>query len=134
MINYIIATHGSMASGVKNTLGILIGEKKNLFFIDAYREDKPLEEQIKSLIDSIPESDLIVFFTDLTGGSVNQTVIRYLKDTRIHVISGFNLALILELMLTANENKLDESIKSSIELAKEQINYINQMIKEGLRD
>lgn len=130
MINYIIATHGSMASGVKHTLSILIGEKENLLFIDAYTNNIPLEEQIHQLLSCIPESDSIVIFTDLTGGSVNQTVLRFLGDTRIHVISGFNLALILELMLTADEEALEQSILSSIELAKEQMNYINQLLKE----
>ena len=48
LINFIIATHGHMASGTKNTLEI-ISQKNDVYVMSAYVDNDDLEAEVKKL-------------------------------------------------------------------------------------
>lgn len=72
-------------------------------------------------MDSIEEGEQGIIFTDLFGGSVNQTVVAELikqKNDQLFVISNSNLAIILSLVLTPeNEVFTKQSISEAIEIS-----------------
>ncbi len=127
-VQYIIATHGHMASGIHNSIEILLGNKENIYSIDCYVDDKDVEKEIKDITEiKYPNEDILIF-TDLYGGSVNQIATRIAND-RIHVVTGINLALVLELITL--DKITPEDINAAIEGAKSQIVYINDITIEN---
>ncbi len=122
-MKYIIATHGKMASGIKNTIEMLLGKREDIYALDAYVEDQEFSEALKKLLSSI-EDNYIYFFTDIVSGSVNQTVFNMLKDCRIHLITGINLPVIIECILRNKE--MDETeIATIVEEARQHLIYMN---------
>lgn len=128
-MKYICASHGCMASGVKNTIEMFLGEQNNIYAIDAYTERHDFVQEFLKLVSSFKIQERIIVFTDVFSGSVNQTIIRYLNDFDMIVITGFNLPLIMEIIMR-QEDLDNEEINKIIKQAKEQIIYVNPLVNE----
>ena len=71
MKQILIATHGKMASGIRYTAELIVGQLAEITTIDAYvTPEDNVEEQFKEFFEKHKE-DRIIVFTDLMGGSVN---------------------------------------------------------------
>jgi fructoselysine/glucoselysine PTS system EIIA component len=126
--NFLIATHGQFARGVKSSLDIIIGQTENLFLIEAYvEENKGIESEMEAILKNIGERDELIIFTDLLGGSITNQVLRSTQGRNVHVVSGFNLALLIEVLMAGADIPAPEVIESAIANAKEQIAYVNKL-------
>lgn len=126
-MKYVIATHGYLADGYVSSIKILT-HKEDIYAINAYVEDaSDVNVQLKTLLDSFDKDEEVLIFTDLISGSTTQYVSHYLKDKNVKCITGINLPLILECILTMQPID-DEFIEKAIEGAKEQILYVNKFI------
>ncbi|WP_295721124.1 hypothetical protein [Mucilaginibacter sp.] len=131
MRKFLIATHGAFANGVKSSLEIIIGETENLFLIGAYLDQNvSVEDELKPILDSLSDDDELIIFTDLLGGSVNNIMLREALRENVHILSGFNLPLLIEVILSDNDTPVAEVIESAIENAKAQLAYVNKLIEE----
>lgn len=121
MRHILIATHGLLASGARSTMEFLIGNVDNVDYITAYVDgQKPINEQIEEYFAKIPQEDEVVIFTDIKGGSVNQKMIPYCVRENTFLVSGFNLAVLIEVTMTP-EKLTNEFLKAKIEEAREQL-------------
>ncbi|MEG0564100.1 PTS sugar transporter subunit IIA [Anaerorhabdus sp.] len=126
-MKYVIATHGKMASGIKNTIEMLIGKNENIFAIDAYIKDQNFENDFDELVNSFDNDEQIFIFTDICSGSVNQIVSAHV-NSNIKVICGMNLPVVIEIVLRDKELS-DNEIQEIVNLSKNQIIYLNNHIK-----
>lgn len=102
MRKYLIASHGRLASGIKNSIEIVTGMGKSIEVIEAYIDDSDYTNQISDFVKAVEEVDQIVIFTDLYGGSVNQKVVLEVKDSQkenIFIITGMNLSIMMSILL-----------------------------------
>lgn len=115
---FLVATHGKLASGFQNSLMILADRGADLAVVDAYLTNEDYTPIINNFIKSVSNDEQGIIFTDLYGGSVNQTAVTELmrnKKEQIFVISNSNLAIILTLVLTSeSEVFTQESINQAI--------------------
>lgn len=126
MRKLLIATHGYLADGVKSSINILCGEKSEVTYLNAYVEDGDIKENVKDFFNEYKAEDEVIVFTDLYGGSVNQICAEYINKENVHLISGFNLALVLEL-LYKDEPLTNEVIRKEVENARNQLVYVNDI-------
>ena len=84
MQKIIVASHGYFASGIEDSIKILIGERDNIDFISAYRDNIPdskvLKEKIKNILEKNKENTVIMF-TDIKGAFLYNKKIVTKKDT-----------------------------------------------------
>lgn len=108
MRRILIATHGKMASGAKATVELLLGKMADITTIDAYvnPEDNP-EEQMEEFF-SRTAGEQVVVLSDLQGGSVNQKLLKYTEDPKVILITGFNLAILIQIMMAPDPISLEE--------------------------
>lgn len=126
MRKILIATHGNLANGIKSSIDILSGEKNNIFYLNAYVDGTNIDEYISSFFKNLTSNDEAVVFTDILGGSVNQKFVKYCNMPNVHLISGFNLPIILEVIL--NNDKLSKDfINKKILECREQLIYVNEL-------
>ena len=126
---FLIATHGTFAAGVKSSLDIIIGAMEHVFLIQAYVGSLPgIEEQIRHVLEQLSETDELIVFTDILGGSITNQVLQHALKPHVHVISGFNLPLLIEIMMADTETSVEETIASAIDSAKEQMTYVNKLL------
>ena len=72
MKQILIATHGKMASGIRYTAELIVGQMAEIETIDAYvTPEDNVEKKFKEYFQK-HEHDRVIVFTDLMGGSVNQ--------------------------------------------------------------
>ena len=118
MIKYLLASHRNFADGSKSFLEFMIGKTYALYTLNAFMDDADLNDQIKDTFEEIGDFEQLIIFCDIHGGSVEQAIFKYIYGStqNIKMISGYNLALVLEIMIrnkVMDESELLECIKSA---------------------
>ena len=132
MKKVLIATHGKMASGIKSTVELLIGQMAEITTIDAYVDPEvDIVQQMKAFFENKKEGEQVFVFTDLQGGSVNQKLISYSKDPEVILITGFNLAVLLSVIM-AGDKVTQEDVEGYIDEAREQLKVISLAEKQDV--
>lgn len=129
----VIASHGELASGVVNSLEMIIGEVSHIETIAAYT-DKDVDYS-KVILETVKkhnfDKEKMIVLTDLLGGSVNSEFMKYIDDYPFYLVSGFNLALVLEVALL---NDVDlTSLKEVVDKSSEAI-IIGNIVENDLED
>lgn len=121
----LITTHGNFAEGICSAAKIIVGELKDVTFINAYVDDIDIKNELKVYF---AKNDNVLVLTDLFGGSVNQEVMKYKESNHLQIITGINLPLILEILIANNNYDLDlREILEIVDSSKKQIIYVNQL-------
>ena len=129
MRKFLIAAHGTLPEGIQSSLEIIMGSLENVFLIQAYvGENKSLKEEIESVLEHIDNEDELVVFTDLMGGSVTNQILQYALKENVFIISGFNLPLLLEVLLADPSSPVLEVIETGINNARNQIVFVNKLL------
>lgn len=129
-LKIVLATHGFMAKGMKNSVELLLGKRDNICVINAYTDDSDLEEQFNEHFHDIGKEEQVLVFTDLYGGSVNQFVQSKLNDYRIELLASVNMSLVLEFAARDQESYDEDEIEAILNGAREQMCYVNQEMKK----
>ena len=125
MIDIIVTGHGNFASGLMSSVDLIAGKQENVIGIDFTQNDntKILQEKIESAINDLGND--IIILCDLAGGSPFKTAVTLgnslFKDRNIHVISGTNLGMLLEVILMRDEMSVDELLNLAVESGKRAI-------------
>lgn len=129
MRKFLIAAHGTLPAGIQSSLEIIMGSLENVFLIQAYvGENKSLKEEIDFVLEHINTDDELIVFTDLMGGSVTNQILQYALKENVFIISGFNLPLLLEILLADPSTPVLEVIEAGINNARNQIVFVNKLI------
>jgi len=129
MRKFLIATHGTFSAGAKSSLAMIIGSTENLFIIQAYVDgNKDIEEEVQTITSRVGVEDELIVFTDILGGSVTNQLLQQITRPNVHVVSGFNLPLLIDIMLADAATPAAEVIEEAIINAKEQMVYVTKLI------
>jgi fructoselysine and glucoselysine-specific PTS system IIA component len=129
---FLIATHGALAQGMLSSLHIIIGVTENIELLPAYLdESKPLEEELDRLFGTLAEGEEWVVFSDLLGGSVTNKLVQATAGKPVHIVAGFNLPLVIEVVLSDPETPIDEILEPAILRAKDQLVYVNALLSSN---
>ena len=58
----------------------------------------------------------------------------YISRANTNLITGMNLALVLQIIMMEQEKEGSEALRAPIEEAKTQMIYVNDMMKGGIED
>ena len=130
MTQIVLASHGGLADGARDTLDMIVGDVSNVHTISLARDDKDqIEDRALALIDSFDPSDAVYVLTDMLGSSVNnQMVSLQAKRPEVTVISGMNLPLILEIALS-DTPRSEEALTAIIEQSRAGIQNIAALMR-----
>lgn len=112
MNKILIVTHSTLAEGLYNSIKLLIGDVKNVSYIDAYIDDSDWTKQLDEFFKDFNKLNTYIVFTDLYGGSVNQQLVQYQKQFNFILITGTNLPVLLATALAPKQ--LSKQAMSSI--------------------
>lgn len=120
MMEYLIATHSYMASGLRDAVEMLTGKKQNITVINAYIDSDNFETELERTLQTISSQNIIVL-TDLLSGSVNQALMRYKGDKHLYLTAGVNLPFALALLGNDEDADPEAWLRSCVEQAREQM-------------
>ena len=134
MRKILLATHGDFAAGILNAAELILGKIENVQVLCAYLDPtENFSEKAKTVVSSIAEGDEMIVVTDIFGGSVNNEFIKYLDHQGMYLISGLNLPLLIELVLS-QENDTEKMISEIISQMSKQICYCNRLVIDETTD
>ena len=113
MLKLFISSHGHLASGIKSSLDILLGNSDNVVAFDAYVNQDNLADQLNKFYETVNDHDEVILLSDLYGGSVNNEMMLHLNRANTRLVTGVNLALVFE--LACKQSVTDEQLKEIIE-------------------
>lgn len=125
-----IATHGHYAEGIISALNLLVGDDHGVTPICAYCGEIGSTAELAVRFEAIAQHSLsqgkeLVLFTDMPGGSVNNTAVQMLvKYPHAHVISGANLIMLMEFCLSEHYDT-SSRIQDAITAASGAMQYMN---------
>lgn len=130
---YIFASHGTLASGVLNSVELILGKRNNVLTLCAYvDEGVDLSQQVDALMAQIPQDAEVIALTDIFAGSVNNEFVRYLSRDHFHLLAGINLPLVIDLFMSEEEGNAAQIISAALMNSKENIQYCNQTITSAM--
>lgn len=99
MNQIILASHGGMSAGLKDTLELILGELPNVHAVATTRDEtEPITAATRRLLDGFNPEDKVYVLTDVIGGSVNNDMMTLLAESPdLTVICGTNVCLALTL-------------------------------------
>ncbi|HAT1644565.1 TPA: PTS fructose transporter subunit IIA [Raoultella planticola] len=127
-----IATHGRYAEGIVSGLNLLIGEDHGVTPVCAYCGDIGSTAELAVRFEDIAtraadKGHELVLFTDMSGGSVNNTAVQMLiRHPHVHVISGANLIMLMEFCMSEHSDTALR-LQDAIIAAKEAMQYMNDL-------
>jgi fructoselysine/glucoselysine PTS system EIIA component len=153
---FLIATHGALASGFRSSLELIAGAGDSVVLLQAYLDDsKPVDEELARIFaragdgveagagDGVGTGGVAdgtgdglkagadeewVVFSDLLGGSITNQLVQAAAGKNVHIIAGFNLPLLLEMVLADPEEPISSILETAIDRAREQLVYVNPLI------
>lgn len=128
----LLVSHGDLACGLCMTAQKFFGAS-NIYYanVDLETGTTGLIEKVNKYLDEWKDEQVVVC-SDLKGGSANQTVAQMLGEHEFFLISGMNLALVLQLIMC---QEVDEAtLKNMIEEAKNDLVFVNDILKNVSQD
>lgn len=137
MYEIIVATHGKLSEGFRDTIDMVMGERKGVYFIEFSQNDEVenIREKFINTINSIKNENEILILTDLFGGTPCNTAIKIALESKlkIRILSGVNLPMLIEAVLN-QDNILDEVIESILSSSKQGIMNIDFNSQVSIED
>jgi fructoselysine/glucoselysine PTS system EIIA component len=129
-IEVLLCTHGDFAHGIKDSIHLICGEVAFLHALGVKPEDtvETVKEGIEAFLAQASEEKTKIIITDIMGGSPTQAAFTYATRDKVLVVSGLNLALLLELILSPRED-VENLVSDSIEASKQAIVLLNNLLK-----
>ena len=132
MLGIILASHGDLVYGLKDTYTMVAGDLPENIKIISLRSDSDADtfkKEFHELINSFQDITGLVVLTDLEGGTPYNTSCTYFYDPEFkietEVITGVNFPMLLE----AAESS--ETARSAAEAAENIINTAKESIKKA---
>jgi len=132
MWKFIIATHGNLGKELVNTVQLITGLGKEFNYLSMKEDtsDEEIKNSLKTLIADLKDEDSILILTDIFGGSITNICTNYITNKNVHIVTGVNLPMLLELVNLQKDTPINEMIKSLVTQSKESIIYINKLLQE----
>lgn len=131
MRHYYLITHALLAKGLKSAVELIMGEQEQLVSYCAYVDpDQDACAQLTQEVENIPQANDVLIITDILGGSVNTAVMPLLTKPNVHIITGANLLLMMQLLMLPDDCELHAAIPEAIEQAKQGIVYVNTISQD----
>lgn len=135
MLKILVVSHGRFAEGITSAAEIIMGKQENLSYINAYVNDVTYEEQFEKYMASVDlTQDKLIIVADLFGGSVNQKTMKNIDMSKVILVTGLCLPMLLELLMLDELSAHLDEIRRIIEVSKSGLLVVNDISDENTGD
>jgi mannose PTS system EIIA component len=99
MIGVVVVTHGQLATELVNAAETIVGELRRFAAVSiGWHEDtEDARTEIQQAIARVENGSGVLILTDMFGGTPSNLSMTFLAESRIEVITGVNLPMLIKL-------------------------------------
>lgn len=130
MIGLVIVTHGGLAREFRAALEHVVGAQQALETISIGPDDD-MEQRREDIIAAIAQAERgqgVIVLTDMFGGTPSNLAISVMDETKVEVIAGINLPMLIKLATVRGQAKLDEAVHKAREAGRKYISVASQVL------
>lgn len=130
MIGLVLVTHGCLATEFRSALEHVVGPQAQLETVTIGPEDDMdgCREDILKAVCRADGGDGVVVLTDMFGGTPSNLAISCMNGTKVEVIAGMNLPLLIKLASVREDHTLDEAVLEAQEAGRKYINVASHVL------
>jgi PTS system mannose-specific IIA component len=130
MIGLVLVTHGRLAEEFVAALQHVVGKQKNVAAISIGPDDdmERRRADIVSAVGRVDDGDGVVLMTDMFGGTPSNLAISVMSESRVEVIAGVNLPMLIKFASVRETEPLAEAVASVQEAGRKYINVASSLL------
>ncbi len=136
MIGIIVATHGAMARGLIDAAEMILGPQPRVAALPIGRRDGPddIRRRYSAAIAAVQPTDEdggVLILADMFGGTPANIGLSFMERTRLEVLTGVNLPMLLKACNARVNLPLEELALEVKEYALNGILLVSQLMKDS---
>ena len=133
MVGIVVITHGALAKELISAVNFVLSSKPSVKIaevcLDPDREFDSFKQDIKNAIKKVKSKDGVLLVTDMFGGTPSNISLTFLDESKVEVISGVNLPMLLKLATLSSKVTLKEAVKIAETAGKENIITASKLLQ-----
>jgi PTS system mannose-specific IIA component len=133
MIGMVLVTHGRLAEELIAALEHVVGPQERIKAV-CIGPDDDMERRRQDIMDSVAavdDGEGAVVLTDMFGGTPSNLAISIMDKTRVEVIAGVNLPMLIKLASVRDSETLNEAVMSAQEAGRKYINVASKLLAQS---
>ena len=133
MIGIVIVTHGQLASEFKRALEHVVGPQEQ-FQTVCMEENDDMEQkrdEIENAVESVENGSGVIILTDLFGGTPSNMAISLMVESKVEVVAGINLPMLVKLAGIRSSKPLSEAADTAQEVGRKYIHVATKVLAGG---
>lgn len=133
MKKILLITHGQLCEGYKSAVRLICGleEVLDTCILSEKETLETMMSKVEQYVQACQKDDLILIVTDIAVGTTTKCAIPMMMEGSCYVITGINLALLLELIMKEFQEDPYEQLLQLVEESKTTVMFMNDIMKKG---
>lgn len=130
MIGLVLVTHGHLADEFRSALEHVVGPQTQIATISIGPDDdmERRRDDIMTAIRTVDSGEGAIVLTDMFGGTPCNLAISVMQSSRVEVIAGVNLPMLIKLARIRADVPLSEAITAAYDAGRKYINVASQVL------
>ena len=132
-IGIVLVTHGNLALELKLAMEHVVGPQANTVTVCIGPEDdmESRRDEIMRSVKTVDQGAGTVLLTDMFGGTPSNLSISIMEKTRVEVLAGVNLPMLVKLASIRNEQPLSKAVAMAREAGQKYIMVASEVLRSG---
>ncbi|MCE7029299.1 PTS sugar transporter subunit IIA [Jiella avicenniae] len=130
MIGLVLVTHGRLADEFLNAVEHVVGPQDAFETISIGPEDD-MEQRRIDIVEAVARAERgsgVIILTDMFGGTPSNLAISVMEGSRIDVLAGVNLPMLIKLASVREEKPMSEALLAAQEAGRKYINVASRVL------
>lgn len=131
MIGLVLVTHGRLALELVAALEHVVGPQETVATV-CIGPDDDMEQRRQEIVTKsadVNTGDGVIVLTDMFGGTPSNLAISIMEKSKIEVIAGVNLPMLIKLASIRESHAIDDAAKEAQDAGRKYINIASQLLK-----
>ena len=130
MIGLVFVTHGNLALEFVAAMEHVVGKQAQVECVCIGPEDDvdARRQEILTKAKKVDSGEGVLLLTDMFGGTPSNLAISIMEKTKVEIIAGINLPMLIKLCSLRKEKSLKESVSGAQEAGKKYITVASQLL------
>lgn len=130
MINIVIVSHADLGDALIRAAEMIAGSAEGLYSVPLLPEDSPetFGEKLETALQEIKDQETLILI-DLFGGTPYNVAARQVLKENVECVTGANLPMLLELMMSRDDGSLAELAESIAQAGQESVKNLGPMLR-----